>query len=133
MGLREEKEKARTALHLQMRVRALYYATGSALATPTVIYTRLHSKFDALGDAKGTNFHYSERNEVVPALLFMLAEIEPVRHAVVVLGLGEAYRLEADQPPDFITVTWNALALPEAEAVAFDYPGSTPWPIDMWS
>ena len=133
MGLREYKQKMRTDLHHGMRVRALYYPTGSAIETPLVRYARLHSKYEALGDAKGTNFHYSERQEVVPELLFMLAEIEPERDAIVMLGFGEGYRIDNLKPVDFISQTAQVLLLPEAEALTFEYPGSVTWPTTMWS
>lgn len=111
----------------------MYYPTGSVLETPLVRYVRLHSKFEALGDVKGTRFHYSERQEVVPELLFILSELEPSRMAIVMLGLGEGYRIDNLKPVDFISQTAQVLELPEAEALTFGYPGSSTWPITMWS
>ena len=133
MGLREIKAKARSDLHREMRVRALYYPTGDVSETPLVRYVRQHSKFEALGDVKGTRYHFSERQEVVPEILFMTAEIEPARLAVVMLGLGEGYRIDNLKPVDFISQTAQVLELPEAEALTFEYPGSVAWPITMWS
>lgn len=117
-----------------MWVPALYFPNGNKDETPLVIHPRKHSKMIQVGDAKGTRFHYSEIQDIAPRILFMLAEVpEPADRAVVMLTINEGYRLHDRENNDFISVTSNATAMSESEALLFVYPGHVDWPITMWS
>lgn len=124
--LRDIKRQARRDLHEHMLVPALYLVPAAAPGTyeePVNVTVRLHIKFDALGDMKGTNFHYAERQEVTPKIIFMRDQIDkPARHAVISVELGEAYRVDNILPPDDITVAAEVLRLSAAEAAGLPLP-----------
>lgn len=85
-----------------MLVPAFYYGPLDGMVA-RAINVRVHTKFDALGDVKGTSFGYAERIETVPKLVFLREEIEPVLHAVIVISAEEGYRVNVIEPPDGIT------------------------------
>lgn len=112
---RDIKRKARRDLHNHMGVPALYIESKGA--EPRPITVRLHTRFDALGDQKGTNFHSAEREEVIPRIIIMRDEVpSPKRNAIVSIEPGEAYYLDAVQPPDDITITIHVVPLTAKEA-----------------
>lgn len=86
-----------------MSVPALYLVGDSE---PVLVHVRLHTKFAALGDMKGTNFNFAERQDVLPRILFMLDEVPaPARGAIVSVEAGEAYYVDHTDPLDNISVT----------------------------
>lgn len=86
-----------------MLVPALYIV---GLSPPLLVHIRVHTKFAALGDMKGTNFNYAERQDELPRLIFMRDEVMmPERGAVVSVELGEAYTVDHTDPPDGISIT----------------------------
>ena len=133
-GYRDIKRQARRALHGILEVPALYLVPASAptnpydpidpeyagwtpppgpyFETPVPVTVRIHSQFVDLGDMKGTNFHYAERHETAPKIIFMRDQVDrPQRYAIVSVEAGEAYEIDNIMPPDDITVTAEVLRL----------------------
>lgn len=135
-NLRDLKRQARKDLHQHMQIPALYLVpapagSSSPYEAPLFVTVRLHLKFDAIGDMKGTNFHYAERHEPTPKIIFMRSEVnKPVRNAVIVIEAGEAYRVDNVLPPDDITVAAEVLRLSAAEASGLPVPDGTQTPAD---
>lgn len=103
MGLREIKDRARRRLHKAMEVPAYYFDPVSKL--PLSVTIRVHSKFAALGDVKGTSFGYAQRREEQARLVFLREQCEPKRFGVVIISREEGYRIDVLDPPDLITRT----------------------------
>lgn len=115
-SLRDIKARSRRDLHQAMRVPALYFEFPGSPGVE--VNVRVHSDFQALGDMKGTNFHYAERKEFLPRIIFDATEVpKPTRGAIVSMGGGEAYRVDHAMPPDggFITAECAVLSRSEAE------------------
>lgn len=127
MGLREVKDQARRDLHAAMQVPAFYIADPDA-PDPVSCTVRVHTLQAPLGEVKGTSFDYAERHENVPRIIFLIAEVpEPIRLAVVTITdpatlLKEAYRVEARQPRDGITVTADVTQMTPDEYVGLPFP-----------
>ncbi len=97
-------------MQLHLRVPALYLS--SIDAEPVPCFVRVHTKFQALGDMKGTNFNYAEREDITPRIIIWREEIpQPVRNAIISVEAGEAYYLDNIQPPDDLTITAMVLQL----------------------
>lgn len=138
--LREIKTRARADLHGAMQVAALYLVENPAYVTPVVdplipryleteVSVRVHYDFGALGDMKGTNFHYAEREEIKPQIFFLFAELpNPQRNAIVSVSADEAWRVDHILPRDGITIKVEATRVTPTQMIAgaFPYPGSTP-------
>jgi hypothetical protein len=120
MSFRSIKRAARRALHQEMRVPAFYIPPGGAESVPC--YVRVHTAFKALGDVKGTSYSYAEREDTVPKIIFMRDQVLPRRQGVVSVEPGEAYRLDATEPPDDLTITARAVRLTEQEALGLGLP-----------
>lgn len=119
-SFRDIKRKARRALHQKMLVPALYIVGDSA---PVLVHVRVHTKFDALGDMKGTNFNYAERQDVLPRLLFMRDEVAmPARGAYVSISATEAYTIDHTDPADDISITAFVTPVLASEFAALDLP-----------
>lgn len=109
-SFRDIKRKMRRDVHDRMLVPALYYATPTA--TPRPVTVRLHTKF---GAAIGTlpNNQGAQMVEYEPKILFLTAEVaRPRVGAIVSVEVGEAYRVEATDPSDDITITAKVSRLP---------------------
>lgn len=122
MGLREIKARARRDLHERMKVPAYYYAHADAL--PASVFVRVHSKMDALGEVQGTSFGYAERRDVVPKILYWVADY-PARFqqkGVIMISADEGYRLGPDDPLDVHTITHAATPLSRTDRLKFDAP-----------
>ena len=121
-SFRDIKRNARRDLHREMRVPAFYLSAPDA--EPVRVNVRVHTKFEALGDQKGTNFNSAEMIERQPMILFMRDEIaQPKRGAIVSVEPGEAYRLGVSSPPDDISVSVAVTALTPSEAQGLPVPG----------
>lgn len=121
MDFRKLKDEARGVLHDTLRVRALYLETRDA--TPVPVNVRVHSKWGALGDMKGTSYHFAEHVEQQPKIMFLVSEVaEPKRNAIVSVAPGEAYILDHRELPDGITVTAPATRMPANEAEGLPLP-----------
>lgn len=109
-SFRDIKRRARRDVQLHLRVPALYLA--SIDAEPVPCFVRVHTKFQALGDMKGTNFNYAEREDITPRIIIWREEIpQPVRNAIISVEAGEAYYLDNIQPPDDLTITAMVLQM----------------------
>jgi len=107
---RETLNRARETLHRLAAVPAAYTPdVEGATATPCAV--RVHRYGFRAGDVKGTNYDFAERHEAGFRIIFLAAEIEPVRGAVVAVEAGESYCLEAIYPRDGITVAADAILI----------------------
>lgn len=122
MSLRDVKARARGDLHQAMRVPMVYLAPDGAEYRG--YYCRVHSDNKALGDLQGTSLNYAERKEVVPRLVFWLADMPPVgARGRVVISTTEGYRLDNADPKDqSLTVTWTVTPIPERELLNLPVP-----------
>lgn len=127
-SFRDIKRKARRDLHRRMRIAAFYIAPIPN-AEPVLIHIRVHTKWDATTmDGGSGNGTMVSRQSVFPKLLFMLDELADqgvrlVRKGVISVEHGEAYRLDNDEPPDDISVSWIVVALRSDEAEDLPVPG----------
>ena len=118
---REIKRQARRDVHRELHVPAFYIASTGA--TPLLVTVRAHTKFDALGDQKGTNFNSAEMIERQPYIIFMRSELmSPARNAIVSVEPGEAYRIGVVHPPDDISIKADVTVLTQAEAAGLPVP-----------
>lgn len=118
---KEYMREARAILHEEMSEAALYFrATGDA--APRSISVRVHDKWRALGDLKGTNFNYAEIEQVAPVIIFWRAQIEPMRGAYVAVEPGVVYRIDNVSPHDDQTISATVVRLSKAEAAPFPSP-----------
>lgn len=122
----EQKRRARRQLHEELSRPAFYFPDPDDKATWQEVYVRVHYKFEAQGDMKGTSFDFAERQDVIPRLIFDNTEIDPQNHAVVSLLAGEAYQVDNVLPPDDFTTTAEAPRMPQSMAAEYPYPGSAP-------
>lgn len=103
-----------------MRVPALYIVEG---LEPVLVHVRVHTKFVALGDMKGTNFNYAERQDETPRILFMRDEVDmPVRGAYISVEPGEAYLVDHTDPIDDISITAFVTPLTQKEVGRLNLP-----------
>lgn len=128
MTLRDIKAAARAALHTEMKVQALYLVKNPLYVTPVVdpdipeyietpVGVRVHDSFKALGDMKGTNFHFAEAMESMPRIVFWREEFSAIeRGAIISVEAGEAYKIDSVEPPDGLTITAPCTRLSAAQA-----------------
>ena len=110
MDFRETRSQMRTDVHDVMGIAALYIASPGA--TPVPCRVRLHEKNATHGGLQGTNFHYSEREEMDVKIRFKLSEVpEPKRDAVVSIAQGEAYTIDRREANDLDFVYCPALRM----------------------
>jgi hypothetical protein len=122
VGFRDIKREARRDLHRELEVPALYIATSGD--TPVPVTIRIHSKWDALGDQKGTSFNSAERAERLPSIIFMRDQVPaPRRNAIVSVERGEAYQLGYTQPPDDLTITAAMIEYKGDDLMVLPLPG----------
>jgi hypothetical protein len=121
---RDQIREARRSLHEYMSVNALAWTgTYDPLRTVvTEVTVRVHEKWMALGDLKGTNFNYAEIESVTPRMIFLVSEVEPKRGMYVSVSPGLAFRVDNTQPPDDITQTANVVRLKVSETTGFPVP-----------
>lgn len=117
-----------------MKVRALYYASGSSSDAPVPISVRVSYQVKPNGnDPGGTDYRFAQRLERIPSLIFWADEQVPANKAVVAISPTEVYAVSAVQPPDLVTVSAFVTSLGAAKAAQYDYPGSMSWPESLWS
>lgn len=122
MGVfREQLREGRRILHEDMSVPALYFMED-APDDAQLITVRVHDKWLALGDMKGTNFNYAEVESIAPQIVFMLSEISPSRMAIVSIEAGVAYRIDSLKVPNDITITANVARLSPAKTQGLPVP-----------
>ncbi len=136
MAWRDIKAAARATVHSTMQVSALYLVENPAYVTPVVdpdipqyietpVNVRVHSGEIALGDMKGTNFHFAQREEDNPSIIFLYSEMPaPERNALVSVADGEAYRIDHTKPRDNLTITASCLRLSASESAGLPLPAT---------
>lgn len=124
MSFREQKERARLALHKAMEVEA--FCTPVRLGFPKPVKVRVHTEFKALGDVKGTSFVYAERRDESPRVIFLASEHEPERGDVVMISSKEGYVVESSDPVYNVTITSFVRPLLPAERHLYAAPPAFP-------
>lgn len=120
-SFRDIKRQARSDVHRELRVAALYLESPSA--TPVPCFVRVMTKFAALGDMKGTSFNYAERIDQTPRLILWCEELpEPKRNAIISVEPGEAYQIDNIEPADGQTITVLVVAMDPADIVSLPVP-----------
>ncbi len=110
-AFREEMRKGRAILHSRMGDRANIFAypfdeddDGDPIAPEIAhIRVRVHEKFMALGDLKGTNYHYAEMEDNAPIAVFWLNTppgFKPERGMAFVTEYGRVYKIDSTFPAD---------------------------------
>jgi hypothetical protein len=125
MGVfRDQMRAGRAQLHEAMSEPALYFKPPYEEGVTEVleITVRIHDKWRALGDLKGTNFNYAEIEAIVPQIIFWRSEVTPARGYVVSVESGLAYRIDNVIPHDDLTQTANVVRLQANETTAFPVP-----------
>lgn len=121
-SFREHKRRARRQLHRKMEVPALYLLTPATLPEDAIPVTiRLHTKWDALGDQKGTSLNSAEMESLIPKAILMLDQLPfgvsgITRQAILSVEIGEAYRIDHAEEPDDISVTVHIVRLSAEKA-----------------
>lgn len=124
----EQMNRGRRKLHEFMQRPALCfehpYRPGDAGKPITV---RVHDNYLRLGDLKGTNFNYAEKEEDVPTLIFMRDElaaqgIELKRNMIVSVEPGLGYRISTPKPPNGITISTTASRLDDEDVDGLPVP-----------
>jgi hypothetical protein len=119
-GFRDILRRGRRDVHQHMHVAALYIVEG---AEPLPCTVRVHNKFLALGDMKGTSFDYAEREDITPKLILWREEIpQPQRNAIISVEAGEAYQIDHIAPPDDLTITATVIRMSADDAAGLPVP-----------
>lgn len=127
-SFREHKRRGRRQLHRRMEVPALFLLTPATLPEDAIPVTiRLHTKWDALGDQKGTNLNSAEMESLIPKAILMLDQLpfpsqQIPRTAILSVETGEAYRIDHTEEPDDITVTVHIVRLSAEKAQGLPVP-----------
>lgn len=123
-SFRDQMDAARADLHKAMSQPAVYFlGPYDPLRTEVKeITVRVHDKFLALGDLKGTNFNYAELESVAPRIVFWHAEVSPERNYFVSVKPGLAYRIDTPLERDGVTITATVVRLEERKTVGFPVP-----------
>lgn len=136
MDWRDTKRQARQQVHDTMRVAALYCLKNPAFVdettTPNVceylsesVNVRVHTDWKPLGDLKGTSFHYSEKQETAPRVIFWRDEFDaPIRGAIVSVSEEEMYNIDNVLPSDGPTVTCEVTRVVKRQMAGVPYPGA---------
>lgn len=134
MTWRDIKNTARLKVHDTMQVSALYCVPDPAYIDDTIppdvcpyteqsVNVRVHYSFKALGDLKGTSFHYAEKQEVMPQIIFMVEELSaPMGGAIVSISEDEMYRIDNVLPRDGLTVSCEVTVVPKKQRAGVPYP-----------
>lgn len=118
---REEMREARMDLHEAMSFTALYF-DGDEPEKAIPVSVRLHEKWQALGDLKGTNFNYAELEAIPTKMIFLLSEIRPVRNHIVSVAPGLAFHVDHLEEDDDITVTASMVPISKKKTEGFPVP-----------
>ena len=121
---RQEMREARAQVHDFMSVPAFCFM-DPAEVNPRLATVRVHEKWLALGDLKGTNFNYAEVEEMTPRIIFWRANFIPVRKMFVSIEAGVAFQIDTVLPPDDVTVTATAARLQVEKTTRFPVPPVT--------
>lgn len=118
---RAVKDRARSLLHGRMKVKGFFYPDGPD-SVYTVLWFRVNSKDEAVGDLAGTSLGYAERRETVPKLIFLAEDHSPERGNVYIVSPHEGYRVDSVDPQDGITITANCVRLTSREVGTYEPP-----------
>lgn len=119
-SIRDIKRRARRDLHRAMQVPALLH-TSTVDRNPVEISVRVHTRYDALGDQKGTNFNAAEREDVAPQIIFWREGLPALRRGYIVsVEPGEAYFIDTLLPPDDQTITAHVTVLNATQLAQLD-------------
>jgi len=132
MGIRDLKNKSRTALHTAMSVPAIYVDADAVPPVEATCSARVHDRTRAFGDMAGFDYAPVERMTAVPEIVSLAAEVSPVRGGIFSIAADEAYEVETVMPPDGITVTSQVTRMKQSEIDDLDlpYPGK-PVPVTV--
>jgi hypothetical protein len=125
---RATKRAARRILHDFLACPAVCFFLPDPTTDPIVITAaptvRVHDRWLRNGDLKGTSFSYAEMADVSPRIIFMKAEVIPMRNMIVSLEAGLAYRVDNVLPHDDLTITAEVVRLEDNETTGFPVPVS---------
>lgn len=124
MSIRDLRARARGQLHDALSVEAIYYSPDLATAIPCRV--RTHHRTKPFGDMTGFDYQPAERIETVPEIVFLAAEVAPVRGGVVSIAADEAYNIEVPMPRDGITITAQVTRMSQSQiaTAGITYPGA---------
>ena len=100
----------------------------------SLVAVRVHYDIGPQGGVKGTSFSYAERLEVSPEIIFWRYQFEPKRGMTISVESGEAYVVDAVEPPDDTTVKAVCVRLGKTESIGLPLPdsaGSTELPLPI--
>jgi len=121
MSIRDIQRMARGDLHLEMSIPAFYFPAGDVEEEPVSCTVRDHTKFAPVGALDGGD--YAQRQDTTPKLILNADEIPaPARNAVVLVEVGEAYRLSVVHPRDCDDFPCDVTRLSAAAAAEFEAP-----------
>lgn len=127
MSIRDLRDRARKQLHDTLSVPALYYPLDRDAETiGTSCTVRVHRKQASFGDMTGFDYDPAERVEIVPEIVCLAAEVNPLRGGVFSLAADEVYQVETVFPRDGITITAQVSRRSAAQIAAdtLTYPGA---------
>lgn len=122
---REQKRQARRQLHTALAEPVLYLKTRTD--APVGVTCRLHLSFEQLGDLAGSRAGFGERQDVTPRIIFLNAQVLPVRDAYVITRDMGAYKLDNDLPPDDITTAVEVTVVLKESAAKYGWDLTAPW------
>lgn len=125
-----KRAKLRPTVHKMMADDALCFATPITLTTEAVPLTvRVHDKFHAQGDLKGTNFNYVEMEDDSPYAIFWYEELvtqgltlTTLEKKILTFEPGRVYKVGAVKPRDDQTVTAQLSIVQDVDTEGFPYP-----------
>ena len=104
---------------------ANYIPNAQAPGTFVATKARAHSKRGQIGDLPGTNLNYAEMIDRKERVILWREDIPaPVRLAIIVFGVDEAYWVDSVDPPDGQTVTVNVTMATAGEIIGLPIPGA---------
>lgn len=122
---REMKRRARQQLHERLAETVLYLSDREAEPVPVTV--RLHMTFGEIGDLLATRVGFAERQEMTPRIVFLNAQVRPVRDAYVITEDMGAFKVDNDLPPDDITTTVEVAEVLAATAMRYGWDVKLPW------
>ena len=114
MDHREHKRRARRELHARLAEQVIYLESPTGEARPASV--RLHQRSAVAGELLRGG--YAEAHEVVPKAVF-LAEVEPVRGALIVTRDTGVWRVDSVMPADDITLTAEVVRVTDNQLAAW--------------
>ena len=85
-------------------------------ANPVAVSLRVHNRITSVGSLTGSGYTYSEQFQDTPRLVFLIDRHEPAEKDVYYVGTDEAYRVEALDPRDGVSITARCSRLTRTKA-----------------